>query len=158
MIKAKELRQGNKFNCDAGIKTVNGVDKFGFIYFEKCEPAVRDSRRHQSQCEPIQLTRDIIEKSGFRLLSYSEWHSTIGTAERKDYIYVETIFPREEDNNMTLEVICDFKTDAIRRIGICDFNYSTMRGITGTPMDIKYVHQLQNLFYYLTGEELNINP
>lgn len=79
-------------------------------------------------CEPILLTADILEKSGFEVKkngSPQRWHK-LGQFNFKFY---------------------KWKTE----------NQIHMSNLNGFGNRIRHVHQLQNLYFALTGEELTIN-
>src|ERR1700749_4914238 len=119
MIQANELRLGNKLTDEFATEYVVVEIKRNHVrcdYIRKDTGLPHSSIVDIKNVKGIPLTRDLIDKCGFRLASYSEWHSGILAAERIDYIYVEEIFSNEDDNNVCLDVICDIKTDAIRRV------------------------------------------
>jgi hypothetical protein len=89
-------------------------------------------------CKPIPLTEDILLKCGF-----SKWNSKhtfklkVGEDATQKSMYL-TLYGWEDENdnyytfNWWINSIYQFK-------------------------DLKFLHQLQNLYFALTGEELNIN-
>lgn len=81
---------------------------------------------HAANLEPIPLTEEWLIKFGF------EWDKS-----QKDY-YINI----EEDNQ-----ICINLKEQVFYIG-CGFEWGAVKGKS------KYVHQLQNLYFALTGEEL----
>jgi hypothetical protein len=104
---------------------------------------------------PIPLTIEILEKCGFILESESLYRLINSDISRIDRLYVQDVSD-EERPNMKLDCILDPSTLKIRRIGIHNFSYSNMTGRQGTPIDIRFLHQLQNLYYVLTREELEV--
>lgn len=81
--------------------------------------------------EPIPLTEEWLVKFGFEKMDAFGWV--------KDFITLD-------------ESVAHYSFDMWRgtySIEKCD--------MTEIPQEIKYVHQLQNLYYALTGEELNQN-
>jgi hypothetical protein len=145
MIKSGEIRIGNIF-CPKG----------GGTWF-----AVRDGEdiddiiRHQSY-EPILLSPEVLEKCGFTLVGEAHWKS--GSIERLDREYAQHHFAPDEVPNMRIDCILDPYTFSVRRIGLRGFIYPGMAGIAGSPMDLRYLHQLQNFYFDFTGEELQYKP
>jgi len=161
MIQAKELRPlnliwyndpgkaGRRILCVDAVKKSNASiqekhDYNGDLWFPLLS------------CDPIPLDEKWLERCGFIEDSVSHWKCSHSDIARIDKEYVQVIFPMDEDNNMKLEVFLDPDTNGIRRISVKDFNYSQMRGLAGSPLDIKFVHQLQNIFFTFTGQELEI--
>lgn len=83
---------------------------------------------YENEIFPIPLSPEILEKCGFSKTSYEEQSWQISQSENG-------IVFCEDDKNGYCEVVLDF--------------YSQVR--------VRYLHQLQNLYYALTGTELNIN-
>lgn len=81
---------------------------------------------------PIPLTPDILEKAGFH---YNNNRSSVA---RREIAYQDSDYP------------CSLQLSGS---GIC----IARSGIGAITAPVFYLHQLQNLFYALTGEELTIN-
>jgi hypothetical protein len=84
--------------------------------------------------DPIPLTEEILLKAGF---------------ENSSFAYFTHLMPKEITViDLTVHFTgYDLKTLSERTIGFDDMEY---------PFPCKYLHQLQNLYFALTGEELNI--
>ncbi len=158
MMKVQDLRVGNfVWACDdaAEILTINeGFCKVRFFIYmsERSQEATIDIK----DIEPIEINEEWLIDFGWRLESESHWKAAYNSSERIDRIYCETLFPMEGDRNIRIDVILSPDAKEIRRIGLSDFNYRGMMGITNTPIDIKHVHSFQNIIYQLVGEELTI--
>jgi len=123
MIKANELRIGNKVAMGVHICTINsihlvpGIDEVhyrvsGFVKFDQY--AVYDY-----QVDPIPLTPEILDRCGFKKTKF-KWRIDEGDA---FYLYGSNGF------------------------------YAPF-----VMPEIKYLHQLQNIYYAMTGEELEYKP
>lgn len=155
-MKAEEFRIGNFLQQHDFIIEVNAINNYsGELMPVKGINGVEGEWWGLDEFEPIPLTEEWLLKFGFRLEGISKYVCGYNLIKRTDKIYCETIFPIGEDRNIQLDVILNEDETELRRIGIRGFDYSGMRGISNSPLDIKYVHQLQNLFFALTGEELN---
>ena len=105
--------------------------------------------------EPIPLTTELLERFGFLLESESYYKAPHYKVERIDLVYAQTLFASEVDINM--KIVCVLATDkSVRRIGIKDFKYDGFCQILGSPSNIQYIHQLQNIYFFLTGKELEL--
>ena len=145
MIHAKELRFGNKvynpkntevitvqqilYNTvvyDTQLKITKDRSNNGWssikIYTSEVEEFIKEAE--YQDLEPIALTPQILQKSGFRNFIREEWILNYSTG-NADFEFTEAGL-------------------RLRQPAPCR-----------TP--IKYVHQLQNFFYALTGEEIEIN-
>lgn len=131
-MKANELMIGNYVYFHGDVEEINMVDGFGII-----------GREEQPLCsidefEPIPLTEEWLLK--FSFLKDEEYLS-IG---RFDYKYCFKY--RDWANNWAFY------------IEYTDSGNPNDDGIKyPVAFDIKYVHQLQNLYFALTGEELILN-
>lgn len=142
MIQANELRIGNKVMCkisnDAGVYEVIGIPAWGW---DGCgdgqEPLVMIDRCLKelvpvSKLRPIGISAEILQACGFEKEN-NGW--TIGKASMMDNDYFGLF-----DKNY-----CQGKLDLILN-GDC------------LPMPkVKYLHQLQNLYWCLCGTELKIS-
>jgi hypothetical protein len=152
MVKSNELRIGNwiefadgKF-IEVDIHILSVICEYQTYVIDITYP------------KPIPLEPEILEKAGFVLESESHVKFNFnGEIGRIDRIYSQKHFPSEDENNVRIECVLDPKNLSVRRIGIRGFNYSGMRGLRNSPMDIKYLHTLQNLYFSLTGEDLKID-
>lgn len=144
MIKAQDLRIGNLINFNWWF---NGVGKVDLI--DGCHGYVTMERHgdefHLDEISPIPLTEDWLVKLGFK--GYS--HFTVMNSK-----YIELGRGREisigcvgTPNEMVYLIELDVDGRTINDIiTLRNFDYD---GRT-------YVHQLQNLYYALTGKELEV--
>jgi hypothetical protein len=82
------------------------------------------------KAEPIELTVEVLERAGFEALSRERYFRTKSYADMQTGVIVHHY--ESEDESV--------------------INYIHEPNIT---KELKYLHQLQNLFYCLTGEEIN---
>lgn len=156
-IKARELKIGNNIIGNTGVETVRMIlghegykDRADVHEIYKHLIGVEENRNQYNLAEikPIPLTEERMEQLGFELLfpcgknagnrvatypilgENSGWH----------------IFPFNLNRSIH---------DSWR---LCPLDYSetliNRSGLAFTIHDIKFVHQLQNLFYDITGKEL----
>lgn len=130
MITAKELRVGNWINDPryGAVQVVWIMPVAGELVIKHTGPA---PQREQVEYKPIPLTHEILEKCGFKkgaLMSGGFYGYDNGTMEL--------------DNNFNLELTDGRLSENGTRFYL--------------PQN-KSVHQLQNLYFALTGEELEIN-
>lgn len=160
MIDPKELRLGNLVNVQLNYDEVSydecEVEQITDKYLHHTLPAGGGTNTEWEKVEPIPITEEWLERLGFRLDSESNWRCAYNQISRIDRLYVQSIFAAYEENNMKIDVVLDPESLKIRRVGIHGFAYSGMSGVSGSPIDLKYVHQLMNLYYSLTGEELTV--
>jgi hypothetical protein len=138
MIQAKDLRIGNWVKC-GGFKRLYGEFKVAEIYPDQItiEQKPYDGFTVE-EVEPIPLTPEILEKCGFEK-GVSEWYN-------KNY-FTDCMEAAEE---MQLQV--NLKSF---RCGIADLDFGGTNAMTAKP--IQHLHQLQNLYFALTGQELTYN-
>jgi hypothetical protein len=144
-MKANELRVGNKFECMGMIQTVfeiiDNTDN-GRIIQEGYENIIR-CKENGNQYKPIEihgipLTEEWLLKLGF--IKYSGRTKTWRNGRQfisKYYRHYSNV----DYFSLTFHVMYDMIT-------LNNYN---------SRLDIKYVHQLQNLYFALTGKELEIN-
>jgi hypothetical protein len=131
---ANELRIGNYVYFHGDVEEINMVDGFGVIGREE-QPSYSID-----EFEPIPLTEEWILK--FEGFFKDGEHLSIG---RYDYKYCFKY--RDWADNWAFY------------IEYTDSPNSNDDGVKyPIAFDIKYVHQLQNLYFALTGEELIFNP
>ena len=131
MIKAQDLRIGNwLYDNEVGFKD----------HFKVKSGDIVDIETYGMQTyTPVQLTPEILEKMGFKKIQY-----LINKIAYEGYMNKYFIFHKAHNGN----VLLDFNTrQAIS--AYCD--------VDKTQTHLKYVHQLQNLYFALTGNELEIN-
>lgn len=152
MINPKELRLGNWVSLLDKIVKVNGIDTDSII--TETESSEGHPIRYSCNLlKPVFLTSDVLKKCGvlyaerdrFEIaLPACEYDETFGN--RKQIVFIKRMV--RETEGYRLQKIYP---PAIR--------YSI--GDSALPImslyeHIKSLHQLQNLYYHLTGEELNI--
>lgn len=135
-MKAKELRIGNKFECMGMIQTVfelcdntdrGRITQAGYEYIIRCEENANQYKPIEMQ--PIPLTEEWLMKFGFEL-----------TISNKDSGYKQYGINKNGFDIM-FSIDCNCWPECfIENIGI----------------EITYIHQLQNVFFALCGEELII--
>jgi hypothetical protein len=123
-MKASELRIGNLVNL-----MLNHKD------FETICVDVTDliNILHGGVYEPIPLTEEILLKLGFKNIDIGGNFITYTDLEHNYYLQIDV---RKNDRKY---LILDNSVDELRAFSM---------------VDIEYVHQLQNLYFALTGEEL----
>lgn len=134
-MKANELRIGNYYNS-------NGT-------FKKATPSIIEElfeSENRIWIQPIPLTEEILLKCGFEKVKNKDKEDLreyIGhTAQKAKYAIFDTdIFITKVDKRGLLwrSVDCDFMVLFYHK-----------------SIPIKYLHQLQNLYFALTGQELTI--
>jgi hypothetical protein len=136
MIKAKELRIGNYVEfyqkpIKCGIITLNQLD---------CDSGKK------YEIKPIPLTEDWLIRFGFEKRMINGLIPS----------YTIDCTPKGYKNDYVLDFWFGQFKDTPK--GVCDSQSWKGRITSGTSHDfgIKYIHQLQNLYFALTGEELTI--
>lgn len=125
-----ELRLGNWVNYEATAHYITGLMSNGLVYsrWSKQTSDERDYQHTYLDITPIPLTIELLEKCGFQFSDSNEWYKFYDLGELRCFIH--------QDNSK--HVFCTYSGVSI------DTRTSTF-------------HQLQNLYFALTGEELNIN-
>jgi hypothetical protein len=139
-IKANELRVGNWVRYSdrertCSIVAVTAIYTSGIGNILIWGDDVPLDVKHDN-CYPIPLTPEILEKCGF---SFSF------TTDDAKFLPIDELFINHNNDNFP---ILNNKEDAI---------YASSYGYN-EGIGIKYLHQLQNRFFSLTGEELIYNP
>jgi hypothetical protein len=145
MINANELRVGNIVSIGGHQHEVEIVG-YGFIQlFGNLITSDPDD------IEPVALTPEILEKAGFKdphsdgcFLDYPV------SSAQNSFLSVSVEYEEGEDNSSFLRWLLtnsEKKSDGTV-VG---------RNVIWSDNKLKYVHQLQNLYFALTGEELIIN-
>ena len=131
-MEASELRIGNYVECEE--RCGDTVYPLTSIYNDNT--ICFDQAYHKStelyKAKPISLTEEWLLKFGFR--------KDVDLGEKTNYYYL---------NNRDDSFYVDFDLGGYDEWHIGASNYGYIRGI-------EYVHQLQNLYFALTGEELKI--
>jgi hypothetical protein len=128
-MKATELRIGNY------IKLMFNYEDFETLQVTSDELVMVDKK--QADYEPIPLTEEWLYKFGFENIDKSD----------NDYI---TYTDPNHDYYLQIDVR---KKDG--KYAILDNSFDDLRDFS--MVDISYVHQLQNIYFALTGEELILN-
>lgn len=131
-MKANELRINNWYdhNGDYRQVTPNTIEE------------VWESER--SWCRPIPLTEEWLLKFGFENSSHPDFDFHINIPHLRDNNYKSTIGVIEWSDGVI---------EVYRVNGKTDVHTAETCGVA----TIQYVHQLQNLYFALTGEELNLH-
>lgn len=130
-MKANELRIGNWVLINGSATKVNSIDESGWINSYLNESS-RERHIELTEVEPIPLTPEILEKCGF------EYDKIDHVLEDEIELYKRAEFTLLLENNQF--VYCEWG-EYVDRIGI----------------PLTSLHQLQNLYFCLTGEELIVN-
>lgn len=132
MVKANELRIGNwmSFHGELAIqvKTIGESLVNETVRTDSENRIVSYDGCHVNYLEPIQLTPEILRKCGFEKVS--KWDYSLNRLVLHDML-------SERDEDMEAYIKAGKENIFLK--------------------NIKYLHQLQNLFYSLTGEELQLN-
>lgn len=129
-MKSNELRIGNWVTC------YNHTFRVGVLEKTYCEDMDADEGGFDyNNCEPILITTELLEKSGFW-----KWSNKFFGLEM-------------ERNTLVNDHICiRCKKDGTMKLIVHDGRPNAGFEVNG----IKYVHQLQNLYFALIGKELEI--
>ena len=138
MIKANELRLGNALeylveDCvdNSSEWMLNIVDTADIV------DAASNESIFNKYYRPIPLTPEILEKCGFRM-ERKQWALNVG-GELFHYAFIEGFVVYAKNKN---------------------YNELTLDSVTKPNRSrfIQHLHQLQNLYFALTNEELNYTP
>lgn len=135
-MEAKELRIGNLIYVDSKLRYVFGTIYKTIQHNYHLQNSTY-SENYENECEPIPLTEEWLLKLGFEEISFTEDRN-------RDWYKMFEI-----DN--TSEII---SLNYYTKTNYCRFNFDI--GYGNKYLDLYYVHQLQNLYFALTGEELAI--
>lgn len=127
MIKANELRVGNILENGVILEIKQTVVRLKYLYEGKEE---RTALNDYQQLEPIRLSEEWLKKLGF-----------------------EKIF--ETDHRKVFDYYLDHRFGYNDNFGFRNIN-SAVTFVGNTFDHIEYVHQLQNLYFILTGKELEL--
>jgi hypothetical protein len=132
MLKANDFRVGNKlfYNTEEGLEVTT-------IDWEDIKMASKNNDYFNKYYSPIPLTEEWLIKMGFEKIK------------NKDYM---TLFLLEDDEKEFGRQRIDFW------FGEDDFQAAELcrAGVCFKRVKMKFVHQMQNLTYALTNEELTI--
>lgn len=131
MIKANELRKGNYVIYHSDEEEFAATNGNIFNKIDAEDVFLIDTKQGYAELHsPIQLSPEWLSKSGF--------------THAMDNIYGGWLSPKVNGEQIRIQV---------NTIGL--FFYTTNR--MSRPVYIDTVHQLQNIFFALTGEELTVN-
>jgi len=132
MIQTKDLRQGNKLKFEDKIVTVLYITPDGVIIDGIDAADGSNISLEQERLEYIPLDETWLERCGFDKFEQSMLHFIYRDYRRRNCVVIPVA-------------------------GFCEVEYSGLSIDDRTHIGrIQYVHQLQNLFYALCGEELEI--
>jgi|ERR1044072_80897 hypothetical protein len=134
MIKANELRMGNVIEDINGKRFVVDANIISIVAELESKPALNDGEGIRF-LRGMPLTPEILEKAGFEFIDMADMGAWIGI---------------KISDDIALNWIQSFTNNA----GINKSYYSIWIGEYNTK--IQYLHQLQNLYFALTGEELTV--
>lgn len=141
-IKASELRVGSFVEQNGRVKQVVAIQTdhdFVYVHLDTWE-----NKTHILHVKPIPLTPEILEKCGFSYLGNGSYEN--GHMFDKIFVYKRNTLSigimLMAGGKLSISFNTNFKTNA------------SMRIYEGSEY---YLHQLQNLYQALTGEELEVN-
>ena len=134
-MKRNELRIGNLVDLGNRIAKIIEISNLSCVVVDLEE--TQDTIEDYERTKPIPLTEEWLYKFGFKDIDKGDHDYNTYTDSNHDY-YLQ-IDVRKKDGKYS---ILDNSFDDLR-----DFSM----------VDISYVHQLQNLYFALTGEELIMN-
>lgn len=130
-MEAKELRIGNYIERDGNILEAVRIAKDGIINYDLVKKS-EGMHVNSGNVIPIQLTNEWLFKLGFKKV-------------REDYFSID----KDKYHTISLAIVNNFYMPFIRS------NHHEA-GENFSFYGIKHVHQLQNLYFALTGCELEI--
>lgn len=141
MINPNELRIGNIILCNDKISKVLGLtihNGWGSVWVDSFIYEYDDSSL-LSRCNPIPITEEWLIKLGFNKKGIEKEINFEGAIKYENEKVFDMVFYFE----LEFYYIIDVNTDKYE-----DYVYTTKI--------FKYIHQLQNLYFALTGKELEI--
>ncbi len=156
-MKSNELRIGNYVSDEGASKSFYArVEK---LSTRRCYYGPYNST--YEKLEPIPITEDWLLNLGFEKKEVTKWHGN-GYDYQPEDVWTEQL-DFVKDTNGGWDFIFRFENWTYKEIP----NLSTSIHYTDSwypkineqvYAEIKYVHQLQNLYFALTGEELTLQP
>ena len=137
-MKTDELRKGNLINFyrDNTIGSVSNIEE-QYIDFVSLNTGFCCYDKHIDYFEPIELTKDILENLKFSVGGECSFYSHI----REDGKEVSIKYYTWANGETCIELVI------LEKRPLCESIFKR---------NIKYLHQLQNLYYLLTEEEFDI--
>jgi len=143
-MEASELRIRNLLLLDKEIKKVSSIHNDNTIRFEDKEKgSIGCFKASFTNIEPIELTEELLFKCGFN----DKGHEEINKYEEN-----LNVFCIGEDDKFKIKFHREWYGSEKEKEGIDIYFYQSDDYITC----IKYLHQLQNLYFSLTQTELQI--
>ena len=137
-MKTSELRIGNYVSVHKGFEMMVTSIFTDEVYLDFIPPVVNEGDvwiSNIKDVQPIELTEDHLLKLGFKM-SKGKWGNDFHILEKDGFICM-----------FTIEHWTDTKEDSkFKNHWHCKYQLNGNK--------LKYVHQLQNLYFALTGEEL----
>ena len=134
-MEANELRIGNLIKSGEKIITVKNINLEGINFDFCCE----QNAYEYSEIEPITLSEDLLEKTNLEKKEGVAEHIQYGEVPYKLFMTDKLLISKNGS---------DFSVDLRVYNGACQIAHMC---------NIKYLHQLQNLYFALTGNEIEIN-
>jgi hypothetical protein len=134
-MKASELRIGNLVDLGNRIAKVIEIAHLGCVVVDLEE--TQDTIEDYERIKGIPLTEEWLYKFGFKNIDKGDNDYITYTDSNHDY-YLQIDVRRKDGKYLIL-----------------DNSFDDLRAFS--MVDIMYVHQLQNLYFALTGEELILN-
>jgi hypothetical protein len=131
-MKTNELRIGNLVNYNNLANSVRGIDETYIELFD-------NTYAYIDNIEPIPLTGDWLEKFGFKSID-----------KQSNLFYSSKLIRITLPTSRCTSGVCYVSVRGCKVFN----NENYFRA--GINLKIKYVHQLQNLYFVLTGKELKI--
>ena len=134
-MKTNELRIGNYVNIEGDVIKVKEIYEKGIHYtYGEYESYATEDFIH-----PIELTEEVLLKIGFE--------------DRKGYFNYSKVFGDDSDYCDSIYIYY------CQRLNHFSFTHNIVKELDLQIIDlynIKYLHQLQNAYYCLTGQELEV--
>lgn len=152
MIDPKELRLGNYVNLLDKVVQVRGIDDASIL----TEPESEEGRAVRYSCDilqPVFLTSDVLKKCGVLYSERDRYEIALPTCEydemfgnTKQIVFIKRMVPET----------VGFRLQKIYPPAIRYTTKNTPLSVMSLYEHIRGLHQLQNLYYYMTGEELDV--
>ena len=142
-MEAKDLRIGNYVRLNDCVCVVNSLHEYGTARLTPIDPSINwkcesFNLKQTPNLNPIPLTKDWLVRFGFKH-NIDKWFQINYFTDCKELV---------EEMGILINLISN-------RCAILDINTDEQSAMTANR--IYYVHQLQNLYFALTGNELQIN-
>lgn len=149
MIKASELRIGNFIYDDEGIiSKVVGFKPFDYSVRcdeeEGCDLIIINYGQDGSVRGPYDLDSNLVERIPFT----PEWLERCGFQKKSNEMQIDGMEMTFHIDDSTYFSSCGGLNETLAALCLCRGNYFAN--------NLQFVHELQNLYFALTGEELTI--